>query len=66
MCWTKEEDMLRVIYSGVVGSLMYVMECTRLEIAHAMGFFSKNYAHCFTIFCEINCAKYGMNFHMVS
>ena len=40
MCWTKEEDMLRVIYSGVVGSLMYVMECTRLEIARAVEFLS--------------------------
>ena len=40
MCWTKEEDMLRVIYSGVVGSLIYVMECTRLEIARAVGVLS--------------------------
>jgi hypothetical protein len=29
--------MSRVPYSSTVGSLMYVMFCARLDIAHAMG-----------------------------
>ena len=33
--------MSRVPYASAVGSLMYEMVCTRLDIAHAMGFFSK-------------------------
>eukprot|EP00253_Pinus_taeda_P022083 PITA_22083 len=33
----EEEDMFRVPYASAVGSLMYVMVCTRLDIAHAVG-----------------------------
>jgi hypothetical protein len=33
----EEEDMSHVPYASVVGSLMYEMVCTRLEIAHAVG-----------------------------
>jgi hypothetical protein len=34
--------MCHVPYTSVVGSLMYGMVCTRPDIAHAMGFFSRN------------------------
>ena len=37
----EEEDMSHVPYASVVGSLMYVVECTRLDIAHAVGDLSK-------------------------
>jgi hypothetical protein len=33
--------MSRVPYASVVGSLMYAMVCTRLDIAHAMGVLSR-------------------------
>jgi hypothetical protein len=33
----EEEDMSRVPYASAVGSLMYAMVCTRLDIAHAVG-----------------------------
>eukprot|EP00253_Pinus_taeda_P008380 PITA_08380 len=33
----EEEDMFRVPYASAVGCLMYVMVCTRLDIAHAVG-----------------------------
>jgi hypothetical protein len=33
--------MSRVPYASVVGSLMYVMVCTRPDIAHSMGFLSR-------------------------
>jgi len=33
----EEEDMSRVPYASVVGSLMYAMACTRPDIAHAVG-----------------------------
>jgi hypothetical protein len=36
-----EEDMSRVSYVGEVGSLMYEMVCTRLDIAHVVGVLSK-------------------------
>jgi hypothetical protein len=29
--------MYKVPYSSAIGSLMYVMVCTRLDIAHAVG-----------------------------
>ena len=37
----EEEDMSHAPYASVVGSLMYAMVCTELDIAHAMGFFSR-------------------------
>eukprot|EP00253_Pinus_taeda_P034672 PITA_34672 len=37
----EEEDMSRVPYPSVVGSLMYVMVCTRPDIAHAVGVLSR-------------------------
>jgi hypothetical protein len=37
----EEEDMSCVPCASVVGSLMYAMVCTRLEIAHAMGVLSR-------------------------
>jgi hypothetical protein len=33
--------MSHVLYVSVVGSLMYAMVCTRLNIAHAVGFLSR-------------------------
>ena len=33
--------MTKVPYASVVGSLMYAMVCTRLDIAHAVGFVSR-------------------------
>jgi hypothetical protein len=40
---TQEEtkDMAPIPYVIVVGSLMYVMVCTRLDIAHVVGVLSK-------------------------
>ena len=35
------EEMSRVPYQSVVGSLMYVMVCTRLDIAQAVGVLSR-------------------------
>ena len=37
----KEEDMSRVPYASVVGSLMYAIVYTRLDIAHAVGVLSR-------------------------
>ena len=37
----EEEDMSHVLYARAVGSLMYVMVCTRVDIAHAVGVLSK-------------------------
>jgi hypothetical protein len=37
----EEEDMSHVPYASVVGSLMYAMVCTRLDIAHAVGVLSR-------------------------
>ena len=37
----EEEDMSRVPYASVVGSLMYAMVCTRPNIAHAVGVLSR-------------------------
>eukprot|EP00253_Pinus_taeda_P010172 PITA_10172 len=37
----EEEDMSRVPYESVVGSLMYAMVCTRPDIAHAVGVLSR-------------------------
>ena len=37
----EEEDMSHVPYASAVGSLMYVMVCTRPDISHAVGFLSR-------------------------
>src|SRR3984885_6587080 len=37
----EEEDMFCVPYASVVGSLIYAMVCTRLDIAHVVGLLSK-------------------------
>ena len=37
----EEEDMSRVPYASAVGSLTYVMVCTRPDIAYAVGVLSK-------------------------
>ena len=37
----EQEQMSVIPYSSVVGSLMYAMVCTRLDIAHAVGFVSR-------------------------
>jgi hypothetical protein len=37
----EEEDMSRVPYASVVGSFMYEMVCTRLDIADAVGVLSR-------------------------
>ena len=37
----EEEHMSRVPYASVVGSLMYAMVCTRLDLAHAVGVLSR-------------------------
>ena len=37
----EEEDMFRVPYASVVGSLMYAMVCNRPDIAHAVGVLSR-------------------------
>jgi len=35
------EDMACVPYASVVGSLMYVMVCTQIEISHVVGVLSR-------------------------
>ena len=40
MCPTareEKENMVKVPYSSVVGSLMYAMVCTKPDVAHAVG-----------------------------
>ena len=37
----EKEEISRVPYSSTVGSLMYVMVCTRSDIAHAVGVVSR-------------------------
>jgi hypothetical protein len=37
----EEEEMSHVPYASAVGSLMYAMVCTRLDIAHAVGVLTK-------------------------
>ena len=37
----EEDNMSRVSYASVVGSLMYAMVCTRPDIAHAVGVLSR-------------------------
>jgi hypothetical protein len=36
------EDMAHVPYASVVGSIMYAMVCTQLDISHAVGVLSRN------------------------
>jgi hypothetical protein len=33
----EEEDISRVPYASVIGSLMYAMVCTRSDFSHAVG-----------------------------
>ena len=37
----EKEKMKKIPYASAVGSLMYAMVCTRLDIAHAIGVVSK-------------------------
>ncbi|RVW26208.1 Retrovirus-related Pol polyprotein from transposon TNT 1-94 [Vitis vinifera] len=37
----EKEDMRKVLYASIVGSLMYVMVCTRPDIAYAVGVVSR-------------------------
>ena len=37
----QKERMEKVLYASVVGSLMYAMFCTRLNISYAVGVVSK-------------------------
>ena len=39
-------DMAKVPYPSIVGSLMYAMICTRLDIAHALGMVSTYMSNC--------------------
>ena len=41
----EEEKMSKVPYASSVGSLMYSMVCTRLDIAHAVGVVSRYMSH---------------------
>ena len=42
--YAEREYMLQISYSNAVGSLMYAMVCTRLDISYAVGIVSK-YMH---------------------
>ena len=44
---TQEEEgkISKVPYASTIGSLMYVMVCTRLYIAHIVGVFSRYMSH---------------------
>jgi hypothetical protein len=39
----EENDMSHVPYASAIGSLMYAMVCTRVEIAHLVGVFEQVY-----------------------
>ena len=41
----EEDKMSKVPYASAVGSLMYAMVCTRLDIAHVMGVVSRYMSH---------------------
>ena len=41
----EEDKMSKVPYASIVGSLMYAMVCTRLDIAHAVGVVSRYMSH---------------------
>ena len=41
----EEDTMSKVPYASTVGSLMYAMVCTRLDIAHVMGVVSMYMIH---------------------
>ena len=38
---SEKVDIARVSFASIVGSLMYVMVCTRPDIAHAVGIVSR-------------------------
>jgi hypothetical protein len=37
----EEEDMFHIPYDSAISSFMYAMVCTRLDIAHIVGFLSR-------------------------
>ena len=41
----EEDKMSKVPYASAIGSLMYVMVCTRIDIAHAVGVVSTHMSH---------------------
>ena len=41
----EEDKMSKVPYASAVGSLMYAMVCTRLDISHAMRFVNRFMSH---------------------
>ena len=41
----KEDKMSKVPYASAIGSLMYAMVCTRLDIAHTVGVISRYMSH---------------------
>ena len=41
----EEDKMSKVPYASAIGSLMYAMVCTRLDIAHAVGVVSRYMSH---------------------
>ena len=43
--WEEEDKMSKVPYALAIGSLMYVMVCTRPIIAHVVGFVSRYMSH---------------------
>ena len=43
--WEDEDKMYKIPYALAIGSLMYVMVCTRLDIAHAVGVVSRYMSH---------------------
>ena len=41
----EEDKMSKVPYASSIGSLMYVMVCTRLDVAHVVGVVSRYMSH---------------------
>ena len=39
--YAEKEDMTKVLYASAVGSLMYVMVCTRPDLAYTVGVVSR-------------------------
>ena len=48
-----EDKMSKVPYALVVGSLMYVIVCTKVDITHAVGVVSKYMSHPGTEHCNL-------------